>query len=97
DRDADDALLVGVGRVIAGVVLDPELLAAELFGEAVGALERGEAGVEAGDGLLDGEEVLVAPEALGAALDGLAGDLSLHAGVVVLDLVGAEALLADVQ
>src|SRR6185436_13979903 len=89
--------LVGVGGIIAGVVFDVELLAAEFFGEAVGALERGEAGVQAGDGLIDGEEVFVAPEGLGAFGDGLAGDFAFHGGVVVFDLVGAEALLADVE
>ena len=74
----DDALLVGVGRVVAGVVLDLRALAAELLGQPVGLLQRREAGVEAGDRLVDRQQVLVPPEALGPAGDRLAGDLAPH-------------------
>src|SRR5262249_10792539 len=97
DRDRDDALLVRVRRVVARVVLDVELLAAELFCKPVRALQRREAGMEPGLRLIDGQKVLVAPQTLRPARDRLARDLPLHLRVVVLDLVRPEALLADVN
>ena len=39
DRDGDDAVLEGLGRV-GGVVLDPEGVEAEPLGQAVGAHQR---------------------------------------------------------
>ena len=62
DGDADDAVLEGPGGV-HGVVLDPEGVEADGFGQAVGLDQRGEAGADV-DLVFDvaGEEVGVAPE-----------------------------------
>src|SRR5438105_9732954 len=45
----------------------------------------------------DREQVLVAPQAPGAAGDGIARDLAFHLSVVVLDLIRAEARLANMD
>src|SRR5690606_22955046 len=98
DRDADDALFVAVGRVVARVVLDVELRAAELSRKTLGFAKRRQAGVQAGDRLtLAGKQVPIAPQALRPGFDGSARHLALHGCVVVLDLVGAETLLADMD
>src|SRR5215218_8829945 len=47
--------------------------------------------------LLHRQEILVPPQALRPLRDRLAGDLTLHRGVVVLDLVWPKALFADVE
>ena len=57
------------------VVLDVELADAEPLRQPVGAHERREAGVEAGQRLaLDRQELAIAPEALRPRLDQLARD-----------------------
>ncbi len=94
-RDRDDPVLEGVRRV-AGVVLDPEVLDAELATEVVGLDQPGEAGLHVGArGDVGGhrQQLLVAPDVLGAGLDPGAGDRR----EVVADLQGAEALLAGVE
>src|SRR5712692_11431742 len=94
----DHAVFERQGRVIDGVVLEIELVQAELRAEIVGPHERREAGVESRRGLaLDGEKVYVAPEALRPRLNRLAGEGCLDRLVVVLNFQGTEAHIADME
>ena len=77
------------------IVFDVELLHAESFREPMRAHERREAGVEARPRMsLDGQQLTIAPEALGPALDELAGEAFGDRLVVVGHLERAEALVA---
>ena len=90
----DDAVLEGVGGVGA-VVLDPEVLEAELGGEVVGLEQPRVAGLEVGaqlDVVGDGEQGLVAPDVGGPGFDLLAGD----GREVVLDLQRTKTLVTRV-
>src|SRR5437879_4841178 len=81
-----------------GVVLDPDLLAAELLGEVLRADQRREADVVPDRDLtLDGQQVLVAPHARRAGGDRLARDDALERLVLVVDLERTETELADVN
>ena len=94
DGDGDDAVLEGVGRV-GGVVLDPELgVEPEALGEAVGAQQRRQAGLERVAGAtLEGQEVGVAPDSLRAGLDLALGLGRVETGEVVGDFQRPEAVL----
>ena len=71
---------------------------AELGGQAVGPDQRGAAGAQVDGGGVDhGEERGVAPDGLGARLDLGPGDGGPEGLVVVDDLEGPEAVVADVQ
>src|SRR5581483_9304173 len=83
--------------IVARIVLDPELLAAQFLRQPVRPFQGREARMKTGDGPIHGKQVLVPPQTLGTPRDGLACDLSLHAVIVVLDLVGPKARLAHVD
>ena len=68
-----------------------------MLAEAVGLDQRREAGLQVDALAIDGQEVRVAPQRLGAAGDRFARDRLLDAFVVVGDFEGAEAELADVR
>ncbi len=81
---------------VGAVVLKVEVLQAQVLGQVLGADQGCEAGLEV-DGLaLAGQQVTIAPDGQRPALDALAADGLAHALVVVGDLQGAEAELADV-
>ena len=67
DRDADDPFLVGIGRIVAGIVLDPKFRASQFRGQSIGPLERRKAGMKSDLRLIDRQQILVSPEALGPA------------------------------
>ena len=85
-----------------GVVLDVELRDAELLAEVARAHEGREADRLPQRGLtvraqVERQQVGVAPDAVGPALDARAGHTRADDGIVVVDLEGAEAELADVN
>ena len=95
--DAHHPVLEGVGRVL-GVVLQVEVAQPEQVAQVAGADERRPA-LAQGDRLhvvLDGQEVVVAPDARRPRLDALPGDPPADLGVVIGDLEGAEAVVAGV-
>ena len=93
-RDRDDAVLEGVGRV-SRVVLDPQSAQAQLAAQVVRPDQPGEPGLQIAAGADvggDREQVAVAPHVGRPRLDPGAG----HRGEVVADLQRAEALGARV-
>jgi hypothetical protein len=101
DGDGDHAILEGPGRVAHRVVLDVELLDAELLGEVSRAHQRREADrladVRVSLGQVQRQQVGVAPDAWGTRLDALAAHEGADDLVVVVDLERTEAELADVD
>ena len=95
--DGDDAVLERQRREVDGVVLDPQLLDAELVGQAVGPDQRRAADVQA-DGRLavEGQQFLVAPHVERAQLDLLAAERLADGVVVVIDFERAEIVGAEV-
>jgi hypothetical protein len=84
--------------VIDRIVFHPELADAEHPRQAVGSDERGETGVETDLGLaLDRQQLAIAPEVARSRLDGIARHLAGDPLVIVDDLQGAEAGLANVD
>ena len=97
ERHRDHPVLERAGRV-GGVVLDPELAQPELGRQAVGPHQRGEAGAEIHRrGVVDREQVPVAPDGAGTGLDALPAHRGGDPLVVVGDLERPEAVVADVQ
>src|SRR5688572_14126199 len=81
--------------MIDGIVLDVQLRDAELLCEPRGAHERREPGIEAGLGLFDRQELLVAPQRSRPRFDQLPADDRADRRVVVRDLEGTQAVRAD--
>jgi hypothetical protein len=83
------------------IVLDVELPHAELLGQIPRANERGEAHRLSNGGfafrLVQRQEIRVPPDAGGARLDALPADELADHLVVIVDLEGTEAELADVD
>ena len=93
----DHTVLEGPRRV-RGVILDVEVVQAERLAEVFRAHERRVAGADIDRRIgVAGQEILVAPEAGGATLDRLAGDVLTDAVVVVGHFDGTETELADVE
>jgi hypothetical protein len=81
---------------VGGVVLDPELADPETLGEAVGADQRGQSGLERVAGLrVEGKEVRVAPDAPRPRRDLPARLGGIERGEVITGLKRPEALLTD--
>ena len=97
-RNRDDAILVRAGRMVDRIVLDIQFRHPETPGKPIGAHERGEPGVQAGQRLLlNRQELAVAPQVFRARLDQLARDERRDRCIVVGDLERAQALVADPQ
>ncbi len=97
EGDRDHPVLERARRV-GGVVLDPELAQPELGGQAIGPDQRREAGTQVHRrGVVDREQVPVAPDGAGTRLDALPADGRRDPLVVVGDLQRPEAVVADVQ
>src|SRR5262249_49335278 len=97
-RHRHDAVFERPCRVTDGVVLDPDLAAAELVGEIARADQRREPDVMANRQVaVDRQQVLVAPHAVRAGGDRCARDDALERLVLIVDFERAEAELADVN
>src|SRR5438034_10133015 len=81
-----------------GIVLDPDLAAAQLVGQVARADQGCEAHVMADrDVAVHREQVLVPPHAGRPGGNRLTSDDALHRFVVVIDLAGTETELADMH
>ena len=94
--DADDPVLEGVGGV-AAVILDIEVVEAQLPAQVVGFQQRCESGAQIDDVAVDREKVLVAPHGKWPGLHALPIESSSYGIVVVDDFDGAEAPFAYVH
>ena len=98
DGDGDHPLLVGIGWVVARVVLDPQLVAPQFVGKPVSPLQRGESGMMSCFGLpFDRQQIPIAPEIARAGGNRLACNLPLHFCIIVLNFVRAKTGLADMN
>ena len=85
-RNGDDAVLIGAGRMIDRIVLDVELADPQAAGETIGADERRETGMEAGQRFVgDRQEFAIAPEVLGARFNQRPRHERSDGGVIVGD------------
>ena len=95
--DGDDAVLERP-RGVHAVVLDVEPVEAQFAAQVRGAQKRRIAGADVNGVLsVDGKKVGVTPHRRRAGLDAFTGEVARECGVVVHDLQGAEAELADVR
>src|SRR5665213_1182514 len=69
DSNTDDALFVGVRRIVARIVLDPQFRATQLRGQSLGALQRGEAGMKSHLRIFNRKQILISPQTSWPARD----------------------------
>ena len=97
-RDGHDAIFERERGMIDRIVLNVELVEAEVGAEILGAHQRRHPGMRAEKGRpFDRQEIGIAPDAVWTVLDLLAGNALLDLLVVVFHFEGAEAHLADVD
>jgi hypothetical protein len=98
EGDRHHAILERPRGVADGIVLDPHLATTQLIGEIPRSHQRREADVMADSQIpFHGQQVLVPPHAGRSRGDRLASHHAAKSVVVVVDLEGTEAELADVN